>query len=331
METGIESSERPLLALTVGDPSGIGPEIALEVLLDGEVREHARLVVIGPHSLRPDGVPGMEDATDPVAPGTDVCWLSTEAPESWEMGCAQASCGRAALAALRAGAELASSARVDALVTGPVNKRALRMAGENAEGQTELLARWAAVERYEMIAVAGALRVMLLTRHLPLREAIGRLDPDAIVARLELFRETLVELGVVRPRLALAGLNPHAGESGTLGSEEVEILSPVAERLRADGFDVSGPISPDTVFLAASQGSFDGVLALYHDQAFIPLKLLSADRGVTLIAGLPYLRVSPVHGTAFDIAGRGIASSENLRQAVLQASSWARARAQRTR
>lgn len=330
MRTRLESSERPLLALTVGDPAGIGPEIALAVLHDREIHERVRLVVIGPASLRPDGVPRMEGDT-PLAHDVDVCWLSTAAPETWEMGRVQGACGEAALAALRAGADLASSARVDGLVTGPVNKSALRVAGEDAEGQTELLARWAGVERYEMIGVAGSLRVMLLTRHLPLREAIARLDPEGIVSRLELFRETLQELGVERPRLALAGLNPHAGEGGVLGREEIEVLVPVAERMRAEGLDVAGPVSPDTVFLAASRGQYDGVLALYHDQAFIPLKLLSAERGVTLIAGLPYLRVSPVHGTAFDIAGRGIASPENLRQALLQASAWARSRAQRSR
>ncbi|MCP3919122.1 MAG: 4-hydroxythreonine-4-phosphate dehydrogenase PdxA [bacterium] len=308
---------RPLIALTAGDVAGIGPEIVHATLADEGVRELARVVVVGPNAVRP---PGVED----FGSTSDVSWLDTPGPRTWRMGAAQAECGRAAGEALRAGAELAAGGRVQALVTAPVNKEALHLAGIEVEGQTELLARWAGVQRYEMVAIAGALRVMLLTRHMPLRAAIERVNAARVEERVRLFDETLRErIGIERPRIAVAGLNPHAGEGGILGSEDGAELAPAVADLRAAGLDVTGPVSPDTVFLQASEGAFDGVLALYHDQAFIPVKLLSQDRGLTVIAGLPYLRLSPVHGTAFDIAGTGTASAANLIHAVHTAAEMA--------
>jgi 4-hydroxythreonine-4-phosphate dehydrogenase len=312
----------PRLALTLGDPAGIGPEVGLRCLADARVRAAARLVAVGPGRLRPDHVPLV--SAENVAEAPDLAWIDSGGPGSWEMGRVQARCGRAALDALRAGHELALAGRVDALVTAPVSKQALHAAGERCEGQSELLGRWCGVERFEMVAVAGALRVMLLTRHMPLREALERVTTERVLDHLRLFDEALRAWGFACPRLALAGLNPHAGERGLLGREEAERLEPAVEAARAEGLDVRGPLSPDAVFLAAWQGAHDGVLALYHDQAFIPVKLVAAGTGLTVLAGLPYLRVSPAHGTAFDIAGRGLASPENLALALLQAASWAR-------
>jgi 4-hydroxythreonine-4-phosphate dehydrogenase len=311
---------RPLIALTLGDPAGIGPEIALAALRDAGVRERVRLVLIGPAKLRPADVPRADASGDAL----ETAWLDTRGPSSWRMGAVQAECGRAAIDALRAGHQLAIEGRVDALVTCPVSKQALHLAGEEVEGQTELLGRWSGVARFEMLAVAGRLRVMLLTRHMPLSRAIREITTERVLDHLALLDESLRRFGIVSPHLALAGLNPHAGEGGILGGEDEEILRPAVESARRRGIDVSGPRSPDTVFLEGSRGDFDGVLALYHDQAFIPIKLLSQDGGVTLVAGLPYLRVSPVHGTAFDIAGRGIASPANLIAALSQAAEWAR-------
>lgn len=317
---------RPTIALTAGDPAGIGPEIVAAALADAELARSVRLVAVGPAAVRPEGIADFDAAT----PALHHAWLATEGPRTWRTGEVQESCGRAALAALRAGAELAASGAAEALVTGPVSKAALHLAGERAEGQTELLARWAGVARYEMIGVAGRLRAMLASRHLPLREAIAGLTTPGIVERLVLFDETLRRIDGAAPRLALAGLNPHAGEGGLLGAEEGELLVPAVEEARRRGVQVEGPRSPDTVFAEAAAGRWDGVLALYHDQGFIPLKLLSAGRGFTVVAGLPYLRLSPVHGTAFDIAGTGRASPENLfavlRQAALWAAVWAPAR-----
>lgn len=311
----------PVVALTCGDPAGIGPEIALAALADPELARHARLVALGPASLRPANVPALAGPSD-----HGHAWIETPTSGTWQLGRVQESAGRAALAALRAGHELALAGTVDALVTGPVSKEALHLGGERVEGQTELLGRWCDVERFEMLAIAGSLRVLLLTRHMPLARALALVTEERVLDRLELLHEGLRGLGFDRPRLALAGLNPHAGENGLLGSEEDAVLRPAAARAIAAGIDVAGPISPDSVFLHGANGRYDGVLALYHDQAFIPIKLLSADGGITVILGLPYVRVSPVHGTAFDLAGTGRASPANLIAAIRQAAEWGRLR-----
>jgi 4-hydroxythreonine-4-phosphate dehydrogenase len=310
---------RPLIALTAGDPAGIGPEIVAAALADASVSECARVLAIGPAAVCPDGVPRVENEDEVEDRG----WLETPGPDTWELGRPQAACGRAALHALRRGAELARAGCVDALVTAPVSKEALHLAGERVEGQTELLARWAEAERCQMMAVAGALRVLLLTRHLPLARALEAITFERVLAHLELLDATLRGWGFDAPRLALAGLNPHAGEHGLLGGEEGEVLEPATAAARERGIDARGPLSPDTVFFRAAAGDFDAVLALYHDQAFIPVKLAAPETGLTVLCGLPYLRVSPVHGTAFDIAGRRQASPENLKAALRQAAAWA--------
>jgi 4-hydroxythreonine-4-phosphate dehydrogenase len=312
-------SSRPLIALTLGDPAGVGPQICLEVLDRPDVRAACRLVLIGPGALRPESVPVAGD----VLGSCDVTWIESEAPATWRMGEVQGACGAAALAALRIGHELAFTGQVDALVTAPVCKEALHLAGERVEGQTELLGNWCGVEDHQMLAMAGDLRVLLLTRHLPLREALLAIRTDAVLRHLELLDVGLRELGFEAPRLALAGLNPHAGEGGLLGSEETELLEPAVREARARGVDVTGPVSPDAVFPRAAAGEFDGVLALYHDQAFIPIKLLGEGAGMTVILGLPYLRMSPAHGVAFDLAGRGRARSLDLAVTILQAVRWA--------
>ncbi len=318
-----QSGRLPLIALTAGDPAGIGPEIVSAALRDESLLSTLRIVGVGPASLRPTHVASVSIGHD-LEQVVAHAWIDTGERDGWTMGSAQVSAGRAALAALRTGHDLARASRVDALVTAPVSKEALHMAGEKVEGQTELLGRWCGVERFEMMAVAGGLCVMLLTRHMPLKKALDLVTRERVLDRLELFDASLKRFGCAQPRVALAGLNPHAGEGGILGTEDEEILRPAVEAARARGLDVAGPISPDSVFLQASKGAFDGVLALYHDQAFIPLKLLAADGGVTVIAGLPYLRVSPVHGTAFDIAGRGIADPSSLIGALHRAASWCR-------
>jgi len=311
----------PLLAVTLGDPAGIGPEVTLAALADPLVRSSSRALVIGPASLRPPSIPACAAGVDPRAIEGQA-WLESYAPPRYAIGKPQAECGRAALAALRAGVDLALAGRVDALVTAPVSKEALHLAGEKVEGQTELLGRWSGVVDHQMVAIAGNLRVMLLSRHLALRAALDLITPARVLRHLELLHATLQSLGFEHPRLALAGINPHAGEGGILGREELELLAPALEEARARGIDVQGPLSPDTVFLSALRGAFDGVLANFHDQAFIATKLAAPDTGLTLIAGLPFLRISPAHGTAFDIAGKGIARSENMKAALLQAAAW---------
>ena len=316
----IDTTRRPTLALTLGDPAGIGPEIALAALRDERVRAEMRLLVIGPGCFRPSDVP-LDDAAV-----RDVAWIDSGGPQHFDLGRVQESCGRAALSALATGVELARSRRVAALVTGPVSKEALHAAGEKVEGQTELLGRWDGATRFEMLAIAGPMRVMLLTRHMPLREALARVTTERVVEHLSFHDEALRAWGFREPHLALAGLNPHAGERGLLGREELDVLEPALALVRARGVHVTGPVSPDSVFIAAAKGAYDAVLALYHDQAFIPVKLAARDTGLTVIAGLSFLRVSPAHGTAFDIAGKGLASPTNLIVALRQAAAWSSGR-----
>ncbi len=313
----------PLLALTVGDPAGIGPEICLLALESEAVRDAARVLALGPAALRPASVPLLSSPAELDHFG----WIDTGTDGDWTPGRPQASGGDAALRALRRGAALAHVGGVDALVTGPVSKEALHLAGEEVEGQTQLLARWADAERVQMLAVAGELRVLLLTRHLPLREALDAITTERVLDHLRLLHGGLERFGFTRPRLALAGLNPHAGEAGLLGSEERELLAPAVAAARDEGIDVAGPLSPDSVFLRAKDGAYDGVLALYHDQGLIAAKLAAPRRSVTVLLGLPYLRVSPAHGTAFDVVGTGAADPTNLIEALRQAAAWSRSRA----
>ncbi len=314
----------------MGDPAGIGPEIAKLATRDPRVRSLARLVVLGPEEYLEPSWPRVAATELAALDGEQpVVAIATAASPGIAVGEVSRAAGEAALAALKVGAELATNGGVDALVTAPVCKEALHLAGERVEGQTELLARWNGVERYEMLATAKDMRVMLLSRHLPLREALNAITTENVLDHLVLLAETMRELGFESPKLALAGLNPHAGENGLIGSEELQVLVPAVQSARRQGLDVSDPQPPDTIFIRAARGEFDAVLALYHDQAFIPLKLAGASPDIeplTTIAGLSYLRVSPAHGTAFDIAGSGTASPSNLIAAILQAAQWASAR-----
>lgn len=307
-------SALPLFALTCGDPAGIGPELVGKLAHHAGLLARMRVLALGPEAARPAHVPRCDG--EDLGRVTGLAWRTTTGEGDWQLGRAQASAGRAALAALRAGHELALAGRVDALVCAPVSKEALHLAGEKVEGQTELLGRWCAAPDVEMLGITRELRVLLLTRHLPLARALALVTTERVVAHLELLARGLALLGFARPRLALAGLNPHAGEHGVLGDEEQRLLEPAVAAVRARGLDVSGPLSPDTVFLRAARGEFDGVLALYHDQAFIPLKLHAPGEGLTVLLGLPYLRVSPAHGTAFDLAGTGRADEGNLVRAL---------------
>jgi 4-hydroxythreonine-4-phosphate dehydrogenase len=312
---------QPRIALTVGDPAGIGPEIVAEVLADPVLGQEARLLAIGPACEAPPDFEPLE-AFEGWSPSDGHAWLRSGGTGDWEKGVASASSGQAALEALKLGADLAQARLVDALVTAPVSKEALHLSGERVEGQTQLLERWAHSERVEMLACARRLRVMPLTRHLPLLDALKDIDGAKVFQGLLFLDRELRRLGFARPKIALAGLNPHAGERGLFGTQELDILFPASERARGEGVDVGPPLPADSVFVRAAAGEFDAVLALYHDQAFIPVKLHAPGEAVTLLLGLPYVRASPAHGTAFDLAGSGRADATNLRVTVRQAVRW---------
>jgi 4-hydroxythreonine-4-phosphate dehydrogenase len=283
----------PRIAITVGDPSGIGPEIAVKSSLDPRVREVAEIVVYGP-------------STD-------------EALKAFKTGEVTAESGRVAYETILQAVEDVQAERLDALVTGPINKAAFAAAGLPWKGHTDLLAHLTNAPRVAMMFHSQSLRVVLATVHVPLAEVSQCLTAERLETTIRLAAAELPRFGFPSPRLALAGLNPHAGEGGLLGKEEVERFSPVVLACRSDNIDITGPLPADTVFVNAVRGQFDAVVACYHDQGLIPAKLVAFGKTVNVTLGLPIIRTSVDHGTAFDIAGQGVADSSSMIEAVLLA------------
>lgn len=313
------------LALTLGDPAGIGPEIVVKALThDAVLRD--RTVVVGDPLV-------LQDAISRYAPGFRVTLVDLREPQPElhehdialhavrsldrlpETGIVSAEAGRAAVDAIVEAAQLSLSGHTCGMATAPVNKLALRAAGVVEPGHTEILARLAGLEgsqRFAMMFASERLQVVLATIHLPLARALEALTPDLVLQKIQLTHEAGHWLGRRMPRIAIAGINPHAGEGGMLGDDEQRVLVPAISRARELGINVTDPLPPDTVFMRARAGEFDVVLAMYHDQGLIPVKLLGLDSAVNVTIGLPFLRSSVDHGTAFDIAGRGIASEANM-------------------
>jgi 4-hydroxythreonine-4-phosphate dehydrogenase len=227
------------------------------------------------------------------------------------------------------GAGLVQSGQAVGLCTAPIHKQALQEgAGFAHPGHTEYLAHLAGVDRVVMMLASNRLRVVPATIHIPLCEVPQALTGDLLEQVIRITHAALIrDFGVAAPRLTVAGLNPHAGEGGRMGVEEIEVITPVLDRLRADGFDLRGPISADTMFHAAARNRYDAAIAMYHDQALIPIKTLDFDRGVNVTLGLPFIRTSPDHGTAFDIAGQGVANPASLIEALRMAQAMGQARA----
>jgi 4-hydroxythreonine-4-phosphate dehydrogenase len=273
------------IGITPGDPAGIGPEVIQAALNSGRLPRHVEYSVIGP----------------PVD-----CSLGQPAPET----------ARAALKALEEGAALARRGEIDAIVTGPIHKARMYEIGFKFPGQTEFFAERCGVKNFAMLLTGGKLTVALVTTHLPLREVGAALRTDEIVRVGFLLKNFLHRRGTPEPRIAVAGLNPHAGESGALGREEIEIITPAIAELNSPSPIFDGPFSPDTIFYHAAQGDWDGVLCMYHDQGLIPLKLHAFHEGVNVTLGLPFPRTSPDHGTAFELAGKGIARPDSMIAAI---------------
>jgi len=298
---------RPRLALTVGDPAGIGPEIVLRALASDE-RPHAEYVIYGPAAeLRARaqrfGLPLPKEEVVDVACDPIV------------LGRVSAAAGRAAAdAVLRAAAD-ARAGRVDALVTAPLNKESLHAAGHPWPGHTEMLADAAGVSDVAMMFVGGALRVALLTIHRSLRSVPDAITRDAVLRVGRLVHRELPRLGGRGP-IAFCGVNPHAGEGGLFGDEESRVLAPALAVLRGEGIDVTGPLPADSVFVRAARGEFGAVVACYHDQGLIPVKLAAFGHAVNVTLGLPFVRTSVDHGTGFDIVEKGIAEEGSLLAAM---------------
>jgi 4-hydroxythreonine-4-phosphate dehydrogenase len=340
------------LAITMGDPAGIGPEIIVKAcgaLAPRIAAGELRLAVIGSGAA-------LERARHAIAPGLDIPEARAEAAE-WpdlcflqagpegapiEPGVLSADGGRFAYLAVERGVRLAEAGRVGAIVTAPLNKEALNRAGYHYAGHTEMLAELTGVKGSVMLLAHGNMRVSHVTTHVALQDVPKRLTPERLRLVLDLTHAALLGLGVERPRIAVAALNPHAGEGGLFGREDIEVSTPTIARAVADGMQVFGPVPGDTVFVKLRAGQYDAVVAMYHDQGHIPVKLLGfsvdpatgrweALSGVNITLGLPIIRTSVDHGTAFDIAGQGIASERSLIEAVEYAERLAAHRAAEAR
>jgi 4-hydroxythreonine-4-phosphate dehydrogenase len=301
----------PRLALTVGDPAGIGPEIVLKALSSAQ-RPAAELSVYGPADTLAERARRFGLAW-PVA---GVQLVDTGPPGEIALGRASAAGGSAAASAVLAAARDAMAGRVDALVTAPLNKESLAAAGHPWPGHTEMLADAAGSGDVAMLFVGGGLRVALVTIHRSLRSVPDAVRGDEVQRVVRLVHRELPALGAERRRIALCGLNPHAGEGGLFGREEIDVLAPAVALLRAEGIDVTGPLPADSLFVRASRGEFDAVIAQYHDQGLIPVKLAAFGHAVNVTLGLPFVRTSVDHGTGFDIVAAGTAEEGSLLAAM---------------
>jgi 4-hydroxythreonine-4-phosphate dehydrogenase len=318
--------EAPLIAVTMGDPAGIGPEIVARTFADPGFGDEGRALVVGDPAMleRASGLLGLplgvnvihepEEAT--FEPGSVDVLAVGELPEDLPFGELDARAGDAAFRYVEKATHLASAGRVGAIATAPLNKEAMHLAGHKYPGHTEILARLTGTEDYAMMLVTDELKVIHVSTHVSLREAIERVEPERELAVIRLAHASMQKLGVESPRVAVAGLNPHAGENGLFGTEDAEKIAPAIEEARAEGIDASGPHPPDTVLMRARRGVFDIVVVQYHDQGHIPVKLMGFDTGVNVTVGLPFFRTSVDHGTAFDIAGTGEADHASMRAAL---------------
>ncbi|MDR7151081.1 4-hydroxythreonine-4-phosphate dehydrogenase [Hydrogenophaga palleronii] len=338
-ETLVPTPGSPVL-VTMGDPAGIGPEIiALAVrerptllehlVVAGDVETMRRATHIAAQQVKPTLPTPIAELTQlsqwrQTPPGCLAVVQACHAPVDVAWGQVSAVAGRAAAECIRFGAEAALRKEVVALVTAPVHKKALASAGVQHPGHTEMLQSIAAEHQgtspdqlpVRMMLSCPGLRTVLVSIHVALREALAAVSFEQVAETIRLTHAHFQRCGFAKPRIAVAGLNPHAGEGGLFGREEIDVIAPVIGQAQGEGIDATGPHAPDTVFMRARQGDFDVVIAMYHDQGLIPVKLLGLDDGVNTTIGLPFVRTSPDHGTAMDLAGTGTASPLSLLAAI---------------
>ena len=313
---------KPKIAVTLGDPAGVGPELVARICHDEEVRNEVELVVVGRRMLLAAGAlsAGLHEPQVELVDAGQGAEIKPGHPSP--------AGGRQAGAFITKALELCQSGAVQAMTTAPISKEALQAAGFPDTGHTTLLARLTGVERPVMMLAGDKLKVILTTIHVPLRQVPDLISTDRIVqVATTAMRDLEFFLEGSQLRLGVAGLNPHSGEGGIMGREEEKIIAPAVKQLQDLGIKAQGPFPPDTVFWRAVQGEFDVVLAMYHDQGLIPLKLLHFDQAVNVTLGLPIIRTSPDHGTAYNIAGKGLANPGSMKAAVLLAGRMARRKA----
>ena len=316
--------ERPVIALAMGDPCGISPELTAKVVALDEVRKAARVVVIGDRRVFDEGVKAARLPSTPE----EFIDLKHLDPATIQRGVASKAGGASALANYRHALRMAADGKADAVCFTPFNKQAMRLAHPPYEDEigftSDVLGFKGAATEFNILEGLWNARV---TSHIPLAEVSENLSIEKIVAALELTTTALRAAGFEPPRIGVAALNPHAGDGGNFGREEIDIIEPAVKKAKAKGLPADGPYPADTVFVRAKAGQFDAVLTMFHDQGQIAMKLLGFDRGVTLLGGYPFPICTPAHGTAYDIAGKGVANVGAARAAVLLAAKMARTRA----
>jgi len=321
------SNNLPVLLITLGDPAGVGPEVTIKGVIDGSNRGRVVPVVVGDSRV-------VERAATNWAPGWSVNVIESPLsaslasntmnvldipncdPAAFEIGEVAAYTGNAAYEYVVRAAELCLAGDADGIVTAPLNKKSMVMAGHDFDGHTGLLAHLCGVDTQYMILGSPKLRVIHLTTHLSLVDALKRVKTDRIVLCTRAANEHAKQLGFENPRIAVCGVNPHSGDGGLFGVEEAEEIAPAVELLQAEGIDADGPVSPDSAYRIAYEGGYDIVVAMYHDQGHIPMKLAAFETGVNVTVGLPIIRTSVDHGTAFDIAWQGKADHTNMVAAI---------------
>lgn len=321
------------IAVTMGDPAGIGPEIiaklwaegglpAAFVIGDAAILRRAVDLLGVPLEIRVVAAPAEADG----GPGRIDLLAASKLPADLSYGRIDPRAGAAAYAYVERAVALAMAGEIEAIVTAPLNKEAMKAAGINFPGHTEILAVRSGTADFAMMLANKELRVLLVSIHVPLSEAIGLVTPESELRAIRLAYRACRDFGIARPRVAVAGLNPHAGENGLFGREDMAAIAPAVAAAQREGIEASGPWAGDTIFMRARRGEFDVVVAQYHDQGLIPVKYLGIEQGVNITVGLPFIRTSVDHGTAFDIAGTGKAEAESLRAAVRMAARMLEAR-----
>jgi len=331
-------NEKPIIAITMGDPASIGPEIAVKSISEKNIRDICRPLIIGDASvvrqmvnmvgvkMKINAVQSVKDARFETGV-IDVFDLQNVDINQLKFGEVSAMAGHAAFEAVRKAIELAMNGEVDATVTGPINKKSINEAGHHFAGHTEIYAHFTNTKKYAMLLVEDNLKVIHVSTHVSLRQACDLVKKDRILEVIDLLEKGMQQLGEKNLKIGVAGLNPHAGDSGLFGTEDDMEIKPAVEEAVHRGYDVEGPVPPDTLFAKAARGAYGGVVAMYHDQGHIPFKLngfkwnkekqqMDTVKGVNITMGLPIIRTSVDHGTAFEIAGKGIASADAMILAI---------------
>ena len=328
----------PIIGITMGDPASIGPEIAVKALLEKNIYEICKPLIVGDAGVFNNIIGKLKlNATINIIQRVadakfqfgviDVFDLKNVDIDKLVFGEINAMCGEAAFQAVKKVIELALAKEVDATVTGPINKKSINLAGHHFAGHTEIYAHFTNTKKYAMLLVEDKMKVIHVSTHVSLRQACELVKKDRILEVTELLRNGMISLGEKNLKIGIAGLNPHAGDSGLFGTEDDLEILPAVEEAKRLGYDVEGPVPPDTMFAKAATGYYGGVVAMYHDQGHIPFKLtgfkwnteknqMDSVKGVNITMGLPIIRTSVDHGTAFEIAGKGIASADAMILAI---------------